>query len=66
MPTPVVKDNDVLVEIHAAGVNQLDSMIKKGEFKLILPYKLPRAWEWITTDIQQDLNNAMSMEHLGH
>lgn len=41
MPTPVVKDNDVLVEIHAAGVNQLDSMIKKGEFKLILPYRLP-------------------------
>lgn len=41
VPTPVVKDNDVLVEIRAASVNQLDSMIKKGEFKLILPYKLP-------------------------
>ena len=39
--TPVVKDNDVLVEVHAAGVNQLDGMIKKGELKLILPYKLP-------------------------
>ena len=38
---PVVKENDVLVQIHAAGVNQLDSKIRDGEFKLILPYKSP-------------------------
>jgi NADPH:quinone reductase-like Zn-dependent oxidoreductase len=39
--TPVVKDNDLLVEIHAAGVNLLDSKIRNGEFKMILPYKTP-------------------------
>jgi len=38
---PIVKENDVLIEIHAAGLNLLDSKIKTGEFKLILPYKLP-------------------------
>jgi len=38
---PVVKENEVLVQIHAAGVNQLDSKIRDGEFKLILPYKPP-------------------------
>ena len=38
---PVVKENDVLVQIHAAGVNVLDSKIRGGEFKLILPYKPP-------------------------
>ncbi len=36
---PAVKGNDVLVQIHAAGVNLLDSKIRDGEFKLILPYK---------------------------
>jgi NADPH:quinone reductase-like Zn-dependent oxidoreductase len=36
---PVVKENDVLVQIHAAGVNLLDSKIRDGEFKMILPYK---------------------------
>lgn len=41
MPVPPIKDNEVLVEVHAAGVNLLDSKIKAGEFKLILPYKLP-------------------------
>lgn len=40
-PEPVVRDHDVLVEIHAAGVNLLDSKIRSGEFKLILPYKPP-------------------------
>lgn len=41
VPNPVVQDNDVLVEIHAASVNLLDSKIKSGEFKLFLPYKFP-------------------------
>jgi len=38
---PIVKANDVLVEIHAASVNPLDLMIRNGEFKLFLPYKPP-------------------------
>lgn len=41
LPEPEVRDNDVLIQIHAASVNLLDSKIKKGEFKLILPYRLP-------------------------
>lgn len=41
MPVPEVKENDVLVEVHASGLNLLDSKIKTGEFKLILPYKFP-------------------------
>jgi NADPH:quinone reductase-like Zn-dependent oxidoreductase len=41
MPEPVLRDDDVLVQIHAAGVNLLDSKIRNGEFKLILPYRLP-------------------------
>lgn len=40
-PEPTVGDRDVLVEVHAASVNLLDSKIRKGEFKLILPYRLP-------------------------
>lgn len=38
---PTVKANDVLVQIHSAGVNLLDSLIKNGDFKLFLPYKPP-------------------------
>lgn len=41
MPEPQVRDDDVLVEVHAAGLNPLDSKISAGEFKLLLPYRLP-------------------------
>ena len=40
MPEPELQASDVLVQIHAAGVNLLDSKIRDGEFKLILPYRL--------------------------
>jgi alcohol dehydrogenase len=40
---PDLKDTDVLVEIHAASVNPIDYKIRNGEFKLILPFKLPVA-----------------------
>jgi NADPH:quinone reductase-like Zn-dependent oxidoreductase len=41
MPEPVLRDDDVLIEIHAAGLNPLDAKIRDGEFKLILPYRPP-------------------------
>jgi NADPH:quinone reductase-like Zn-dependent oxidoreductase len=41
MPTPDLRDDEVLVKVHAAGVNQLDAKLRDGEFKLILPYRLP-------------------------
>lgn len=41
MPDPVMREDDALVQIHAAGVNNLDLKIRSGEFKLLLPYRLP-------------------------
>ena len=41
MPLPELREDDVLVEVHAAGLNLLDSKIANGEFKRILPYRLP-------------------------
>jgi NADPH:quinone reductase-like Zn-dependent oxidoreductase len=41
VPDPEMQEDDVLIQIHAAGVNPLDSKIRNGEFKLFLPYRLP-------------------------
>ena len=41
LPAPVPGEHDVLIAVHAAGVNPIDSKIKAGEFKLILPFKAP-------------------------
>lgn len=38
---PILKENDAMVKVYAGSVNQLDSKIKNGDFKLILPYKTP-------------------------
>jgi NADPH:quinone reductase-like Zn-dependent oxidoreductase len=40
-PQPTLRDDDVLIRVHAASVNALDTKIRTGEFKLILPYRLP-------------------------
>jgi len=41
VPEPSVGEHDVLVRVQAAGVNQLDEKIRAGEFRAILPYRLP-------------------------
>ncbi|WP_405864036.1 NADP-dependent oxidoreductase [Streptomyces sp. NBC_00005] len=41
VPAPEVGANDVLVLIRAASVNPLDRMIRDGEMKTILPYRVP-------------------------
>jgi len=41
MPDPELGENDVLVQVYAAGVNPVDFRIKNGEFKLVVPYRFP-------------------------
>jgi NADPH:quinone reductase-like Zn-dependent oxidoreductase len=41
VPLPTPGDGDVLVQVHAASVNPLDTMIRNGEFKQLIKYKTP-------------------------
>ena len=41
MEEPSIQENEILVEIHAASLNQLDSKLKNGDFKALLPYTFP-------------------------
>ena len=38
---PIINENEVLIKIHAAGVNVIDLMLRNGEFKQFLPIKPP-------------------------
>jgi NADPH:quinone reductase-like Zn-dependent oxidoreductase len=38
---PVMRADDVLIQVHAASVNVIDLKLRRGEFKPILPYRLP-------------------------
>jgi NADPH:quinone reductase-like Zn-dependent oxidoreductase len=41
VPDPQLRNDDVLVQIHAASINPLDAKIRDGKVKTILPYRLP-------------------------
>ena len=41
LPTPQLRDDEVLVQVHAAGVNLIDSKIRDGTFKAFMPYPMP-------------------------
>jgi NADPH:quinone reductase-like Zn-dependent oxidoreductase len=40
-PRPVPRPDEILVQVHAAGLNPIDNMIPKGTFKPILRFQLP-------------------------
>ena len=41
MPIPAVGDDDVLVQVSAAGVNPVDIKTRDGKMKLVLPHRPP-------------------------
>jgi NADPH:quinone reductase-like Zn-dependent oxidoreductase len=41
VPRPTIKPDEMLVHVHAAGLNPIDYMIAKGMFKPILKFQLP-------------------------
>jgi NADPH:quinone reductase-like Zn-dependent oxidoreductase len=41
LPRPAIGPNEMLVRVHAAGLNPVDYMIPKGAFKPILKFQLP-------------------------
>lgn len=41
IPKPTIEPDEILVQVHAAGLNPIDTMIPKGQFKPILKFQLP-------------------------
>jgi len=41
IPKPVIKANEILVQVYAVGLNPIDYMIAKGAFKPIIKLQLP-------------------------
>jgi NADPH:quinone reductase-like Zn-dependent oxidoreductase len=41
IPRPAIRPDELLVQVHAAGLNPIDTMIPKGTFRPILRFRLP-------------------------
>ena len=71
MPEPALGQDDVLVEIHAAGLNVLDFEIRDGEFKLILLIARRSSWDttwpgsWFGPDRKSGNSNRVTRSMLG-
>jgi len=46
VPIPVPADSEVLIKVHAAGVNPVDWKIREGYLKVFLPHQLPLILGW--------------------
>jgi NADPH:quinone reductase-like Zn-dependent oxidoreductase len=45
-PRPRVKNGEVLIQVHAAGVNPLDWKVRAGDLKKFIQHKLPLVPGW--------------------
>lgn len=45
VPRPVLNDDDVLIRVHAAGVNPVDWKIRQGYFEGMIPLPLIPGWD---------------------
>lgn len=65
LQNPVIKNDEVLVEVYAAGLNLLDSKIKAGEFKMLLPYQLPLVLGHDVAGVITQVGNAVKQFKVG-
>ena len=64
MPDPELREDDVLVQIHAAGVNLLDAKIRDGEFKRFCRIASRSFWamRWLGSSSESDLECSDSSQ----
>lgn len=42
LPEPLSKDGEVLIEVHAAGVNPVELAMREGHYRQLLPFAFPQ------------------------
>ena len=45
-PPPALLDSDLLIKVHAAGVNPADAQFRRGDYREIAPLPLPFIPGW--------------------
>jgi NADPH:quinone reductase-like Zn-dependent oxidoreductase len=59
-PRPRLKKGEVLVRVHAAGVNPLDGKVRAGELKEIIQHKLPLIPGWDVSGVVAEVGAGVS------
>src|SRR5438067_5913286 len=59
-PRPQVREGEVLIRVHAAGVNPLDCKVRAGEFKGVIQHKLPLIPGWDVSGMVEEVGQGVS------
>jgi NADPH:quinone reductase-like Zn-dependent oxidoreductase len=59
-PRPQVREGEVLIRVHAAGVNPLDCKVRAGELKEVVRHKLPLIPGWDVSGVMEQVGVGVS------
>lgn len=62
---PEVRSRDVLIEVHAAGVNPIDWKIRRGYQRAVIPYKLPHTLGMDASGVVAAVGDAVTRFSVG-
>jgi len=64
-PRPEPQAGEVLVRVHAAGVNPIDWKVREGHMKDFWPHKLPLILGWDLSGVVEELGRGVSRFKIG-
>jgi NADPH:quinone reductase-like Zn-dependent oxidoreductase len=64
-PRPHVGEDEVLIQVHAAGVNPLDRKIRAGDLKRFIQHKLPLIPGWDVSGVIEEIGLGVSQFRKG-
>jgi len=64
-PRPKPQAGEVLIRVHAAGVNPIDWKVREGEMKDFWPHKFPLILGWDLSGVVEELGKGVSRFKIG-
>ena len=64
-PCPQARDGEVLIRVHAAGINPVDWKIREGRFNDMIPTTFPRVLGWDVSGVVESVGRGVSRLAVG-
>src|SRR5690242_13478725 len=64
-PCPQIKADEVLIRVHAAGVNPFDWKVRAGYLKDFLPYTFPLILGWNVSGVVEEIRTDDAQVQIG-
>ena len=65
VPNPVIKENEVLIEMHATSINPIDWKVREGYLKDMMPLPFPIVLGWDAAGIVESIGKKVTAFKIG-